>query len=123
MRRVSPALFIVPLLLAASASSKTAGVQWINRAEALESRKNWQGLQALADRWIKAQPHSAIAWFALSVADDELGQYAQAIDADRQALQINPQYAKAWDNLGFAYDDTGQYAQAIAAYRSGGEET
>ena len=92
-------------------------VQWINRAVALQSRKDWQGMQALADRWIKAQPHSTSAWFVLGEADDELGQYAKAIEAYRQALQINPQDADAWDNLGLAYDGAGQYAQAIDAER------
>jgi tetratricopeptide (TPR) repeat protein len=98
-------------------ASGTGEVQWINRATALQSRKDWQGLQALAKSWVQAQPHSAIAWFALGEADDDLGQYAQAIEAYRQALQINPRYADAWYNLGVAYHHAGQYAQAIDAYR------
>ena len=98
-------------------ASGTSEVEWINRAAALESRKDWQGMQALADRWIKAQPRRAIAWGVLGEADGNLGQYAKAIEADRQALQINPQYADAWYNLGIDYDHAGQYAQAIAAYR------
>ena len=93
----------------------TSEVEWLNRAAALQSSKDWQGLQALAERWIKAQPHSAIAWFALSEADDNHGQYAQAIAAYRQALQINPQNADTWDNLGAAYDQAGQ--QALDAVR------
>ncbi len=97
----------------------TSEVHWLNRAVALQSNKDWQGLQALAERWIKAQPHSAFAWFGLGEADVNLGQYAQAIDAYRQGMQINPQDAGAWTNLGNAYDGAGQYAQACDAYRQG----
>ena len=98
-------------------ASGSSEVQWLNRAAALESRKNWQALQALAERWIKAQPHDAIAWVGLGEADDNLGQYAQAIAADRQGLKIDPQLAEAWTGLGVAYDGAGQYAQAIDADR------
>ncbi len=101
----------------ARVAAGTSEVEWLNRAAALESRKDWQGLQALANRWIKAQPQSASAWFALGEADGNLGQYAQAIDAYRQALRINPQDAEAWNNLGFSYIGAGQYAQAIEACR------
>ena len=41
----------------------TSEVYWIDRAMAIQSSKDWQGLRALAERWIKAQPHSATAWF------------------------------------------------------------
>ncbi len=95
----------------------TSEVQWINRAAALETSKDWQGLQVLADRRLKAQPQSASAWFALGEADGNLGQYAQAIEAYRQGLQINPQDADAWNNLGADYDGAGQYAKAIDAER------
>ena len=98
-------------------ASGTSEVQWLNRAAALETSKDWQGLRALAERWIKAQPRRAIAWGVLGEADGNLGQYAKAIEADRQALQINPRYAKAWYNLGNAYNNAGQYPQAIDADR------
>ena len=107
----------LPQHVTARVATGASEVEWLNRAAALESRKDWQGLQALAERWIKAQPLSAIAWFALGEADDNLGRYAQAIDAERQGLQINPRDADAWNNLGLAYGHAGQYAQAIAAER------
>jgi len=107
----------LPQHTTAHIASGGSEVQWLNRAAALGSKKDWRALQALADRWTKAQPHSAIAWFALGEADDNLGQYTQAIDAYRQALQINPQDAGAWVNLGLAYFHAGQYTQAIDAFR------
>ncbi|MDE1989141.1 MAG: serine protease [Betaproteobacteria bacterium] len=95
----------------------TSEVEWLNRAVSLESAKDWQGLQIFAEHLIKVQPHSEIGWFALGESDGHLGHYAQAIVADRQALQINPQNESAWYNLGYEYDDAGQYAQAIDADR------
>ena len=97
-------------------ASGTSEVQWLNQATALESAKDWQGLQALAERWIKAQPQNAFAWFALGEANDKLGQLALAIDANRQALQIDPQNEAGWNNLGDAYGKAGQNEQAIEAY-------
>ena len=101
----------------ARAASGTSELQWLNQAAALEDHKDWQSLQALARRWIKARPRTAVGWFVLGEADDNLGQYARAIDVDQQALKINPQEAIAWYELAIAYYDAGQYAQAIAASR------
>jgi tetratricopeptide (TPR) repeat protein len=107
----------LPQHTAPRVASGTSEVQWINRAAALESRKDWQGLRALAERWIKAQPHNETAWVGLGEAEGALGHDVQAIDAYLQALQINPQNADAWNNLGNAYFRSGQHAQAIEAYR------
>ena len=98
-------------------ASGRSEVQWLNRAAALESAKGWKGLQALSERWIRAEPQNEVAWFSLGEADTYLGQYAQAIEADRSALQIDPRNDSTWNNLGNAYDDAGQYAQAIEAER------
>ena len=45
------------------------------------------------------------------------GQWAQAISALDQALQINPQDADAWMDLGIAYIQAGQQNQALAVYQ------
>ena len=107
----------LPLHSTARAASGTSEVQWITQAAALENHKDWQGLQALAKRWIKAQPRTAGGWLELGEADYSLGQYAQAINAYRQGMQINPQYYTAWNNLGLSYDHAGQHAQAVDAFR------
>jgi tetratricopeptide (TPR) repeat protein len=95
----------------------TSAVAWLNRAAALESKEDWQGLQALAVQWLKAQPNQAMSWVALGEADDGLGQYAPAIKAYRHWIEINPQLAEAWNNLGVVYGHSGRYSQAIGAYR------
>lgn len=60
---------------------------------------------------------TAYAIYNLGAAYDGAGQYAQAIDAYRQALQINPQDTGAWLDLGIAYLLAGQQNQALAIYQ------
>jgi hypothetical protein len=92
-------------------------VDWLNRSEALQTRKDWNGLTSLAERWTKASPHYSLAWFTLGEAYANRGQYAQAIDACRQVLRINPQDENAWYFLGLVYFLADRNAQAIDAFR------
>jgi tetratricopeptide (TPR) repeat protein len=102
---------------AATVVAKKGGLDWLNRAVALEEKKDWQGMLKLAQQWIKSEPGSAVAWYGLGNAYNELKQYDQAIQAYREALRIQPEYADVWNNLGAAYDDLKQYDQAIQALR------
>ena len=47
---------------------------------------------------------------------DDANQYAQAIEAERHALQMNPQHKSAWLELGLAYPCAGQSDQALDVY-------
>lgn len=98
-------------------ASRKSEVQWLNQVIALEDDKNWHELLSVANAWVKAQPHSASAWYALGYAYDHNGQYAQGIDAYRRAAQINPKDATIWNNLGTAYGENGQFAQSIEPFR------
>jgi tetratricopeptide (TPR) repeat protein len=101
----------------AKAVAKKGGLDWLNRAVALEQKKDWQGLLTLSQQWLKNDPESAIAWVGLGDAYNKLNQHDQAIHAYREALRIQPEYAGAWNNLGFAYAGLEQYDQAIQALR------
>jgi Flp pilus assembly protein TadD len=90
---------------------------WLNQAIALEQKEDWPGMLEHAQRWTKAQPRNADAWYVLGVAYGRAGQTSKAIEAYQQALRINPEYAEAWNNLGIAYADAGQSAKAIEAYQ------
>jgi tetratricopeptide (TPR) repeat protein len=102
---------------AAPVVAKKGGLDWLNRAVALEEKKDWQGMLKLAQQWIKSEPGSAVAWYGLGVSYANHKQYDQAIQAYREALRIQPEYAKAWNNLGVSYGNLKQYDQAIQAYR------
>jgi lipoprotein NlpI len=56
------------------------------------------------------------AYSNLGVALRENGQLDAAIDAHRNALQLNPEYADAWRNLGVALNAKGLFDEAMSAY-------
>jgi len=44
-------------------------------------------------------------------------QYAKAIEAYRQAVQLKPDFPEAYNNLGYTYRMAGDFDNAIAAYQ------
>lgn len=62
-------------------------------------------------------PLSSVSWNILAVAQESLGQLAQAEEAFRKAIELNPAYAQAHYNLGNALKKQGKFDQAISAYR------
>jgi len=91
--------------------------EWLKRAIAMQSMKNWQGLLDWCRNWTKSEPETAQSWYGLGVAYDSLNRYNDAIEAYRQALRIDPEYADAWYNLGVAYGVLKRHNDAIEAYR------
>jgi tetratricopeptide (TPR) repeat protein len=63
------------------------------------------------------EPQDAEQYFKHGVSLYEAGQYQQAIDAYKKAVQLNPGSADANYNLGMAYSSLGQYKEAIEAYK------
>ena len=61
------------------------------------------------------------AYFGIGFCYDELGNYAKAIEAYKQAIRIDPDYADTHynlhHNLGIDYSSMGNYAKAIEAYK------
>ena len=92
-------------------------VDWFNRYTVLEAKKDWPGLLAVCEAWVKAQPDNAIAWGALGEAYTGTSQYGEAIEAYHRALEIDPREALAWYVLGVAYGNARRYAEAIEACR------
>lgn len=87
---------------------------WLNRALALEEKKDWAALLAHAQQWIKSAPQDA--GFFLGEAYGGLKQYDQAIAAYRDAVRLRPDDADAWFNLGVSYGFMLRYPEAIEAY-------
>ena len=97
--------------------SAGASLGFHDKTVALEEAEDWNGMLAHCQKWTKAAPENADAWFSLGVAYIELGRYDDAIAANREALRINSEDTDAWNNLGVAYGDLDRYDDAIAAYR------
>ncbi len=96
---------------------KTAetSVDWLNKARALEEKRDWAGLINHAIERTKVFPRDAVAWYVLGYAYVKSGQFAKGAEAYQQALRMNPEFAEAWNNLGYAYHESGQFGKAIEA--------
>jgi len=62
-------------------------------------------------------PSKEYLYLAIGLCNNELGNYAKAIEAYKQAIRIDPDLADAYYNLGLAYDELGFYKDAIEAYK------
>lgn len=97
-------------------NAATAITAWINKAIELDDRHDRVGLLHHAQRWTKARPSDAEAWFFLGIAQD-YGLADEAIKAYQKAVRINPEFAEAWFLLGSSYESSDKMTQAIEAYQ------
>ncbi|WP_276966819.1 tetratricopeptide repeat protein [Metallibacterium scheffleri] len=72
--------------------------------------------QPRVDPIISVNPQNEGVCYKLGKTYDDANQYAQAIEAERHALQMNPQHKSAWFELGLAYPCAGQSDQALDVY-------
>jgi len=103
--------------VAAPKIGQTTSIEWVNKVDEFQEKKDWPGMINHALRWTKAHQEDAMAWYSLGVAYGESNQPAKAIEAFQQALRINPEDADAWNNLGVAYGESNQIANAIEAFQ------
>jgi tetratricopeptide (TPR) repeat protein len=78
------------------------------QAKVLQSRGDWNGLKKLASDWTKTEPGSATPWLYLGLADDQLNQLNEAINAYEQCLALDPKVAVGWMYLAADYHKAGQ---------------
>ena len=100
-----------------TAAEGRSHAEWLKRAIALDTTKDYQGLLDWCQKWTKSDPKRASAWYELGCAYDNLARYDEAIEAYRQSIRIDPKYASAWNGLGNAYDNLARYDEAIEAFR------
>ncbi len=66
---------------------------------------------------VRRDPHKADAFYRIGYCMAELGQYGEAIESYKRAIQINPQDANIYNNLCTAYDKFGRYEEAVKSCR------
>ena len=81
---------------------------------------------AIRDRILGPKHHlTAYTYSCLGTLQDDLGQYADAEDSDRHAMEVqeailgtmHPDYAITLNNMALLYDDLGDYARSESFYR------
>jgi tetratricopeptide (TPR) repeat protein len=88
---------------------------WQDRARLLYAAADWNGLQAHASQWSRAEPRRYQAWQFLGVAQRNLGQDAAAVASFEQALALGSRDTSTLRNLAYGYLATGQNAKAADA--------
>lgn len=83
----------------------------------MEQKQDWQGLLALAQAQLQADPTRAHWWWLQGYALGRMGDHAGAVQSYKEAVRISPEDEETWLSLGQAQDELGQAEQAVAAYR------
>ena len=65
-----------------------------------ESRYDWPKLADVAGKWIKAEPTSADAWFALALSQENMGKQELAIEHYNKSLALDADNIDAWIKIG-----------------------
>jgi len=116
-----PAAWIVVLAprgagTADSPRAQAADTQkWLARADALKAKKDWMGLLALTQQWVRSSPLEPLAWRELGDTYLRLNRLRRAVPAYLQAVHLNPDLGEAWNKLGQAYLRLNQYDRALEA--------
>jgi Flp pilus assembly protein TadD len=92
-------------------------------ARAWQQTSYWRNSETLWTHTLACTSHNPRAHNSLGTALAGRGQFDEAIDHYRKALEIMPDYVKAHTNLGAALAGRGQFDEAIAHYRKALEIT
>ena len=92
-------VILVTMALAADRNSQAVEAQM---------RGDWRGLKTIAADWSQAEPKLAAPWLYLGIANDQLGQTNEAIEAYEQAVTREPNMATGWMYLAADYYKVGQ---------------
>lgn len=86
-----------------------------SRVAALRSAKNWTGLLAATQQWVRAAPASVPGWIALGEAYRLINRPRRAITAYGQALKYDGDSYEAWLGAGATHLALNQYDRALEA--------
>ncbi len=115
-----PALWITDLATRSGskptlANRDTVNDKWHTRSAELRARKNWIGLLAATQQWVRAAPAAVPGWVALGEAYTLVNRPRRAIVAYNQALKLDGNSFEAWLGAGATYLALNQYDRAVEA--------
>ena len=89
--------------------------KWQTRSAALRAKKDWTGLLAATQQWVRAVPASVPGWIALGEAYRLVNRPRRAVTAYSQALKLDGNSYDAWVGAGTTYLALNQYDRAVEA--------
>jgi len=87
------------------------------QAQALLQQNQLQAAKEIYARICEIDPNDAQAWHTLGMINAQLGNFADAAAAWRQAVTVKPDFAEGHCNLGNAMFSLGKYDEAVNHYR------
>ena len=99
-----------------TAKAQAGGRQrWAARVDALKSKRDWMGVLALTQQWVRSSPVEPLAWRELGDAYLRLNRLRRSVPAYLQAVRLSPELGAAWSSLGQAYLRLNQHDRALEA--------
>lgn len=92
-------------------------IEYRLHAEQLAGQQDWQGLEALAEKWRAHHPESGMSHAARADAMRMRGHFAEAENEYDQALGKDADHHEVWAHLGIMRLESGKYPEARAACR------
>lgn len=104
MKKTTPATSLLAGLLLGTGSLALAqssfSLQGIGQ---YASQRDWPGALSYGVRWTQAEPNNPDAWYAVSLAQENMGQLPGAIQAAKHAIQLKPAQWAYWYPLCESY--------------------
>lgn len=115
-----PALWITELATRSGskptlANRESTHDKWQGRTSELREKKDWVGLLATAQQWVRAAPLALPGWLALGEAYNLVNRPRRAIVAYNQALKVDGDSYDAWIGAGATYLALNQYDRTVEA--------
>ncbi|MDP1536884.1 MAG: trypsin-like peptidase domain-containing protein [Burkholderiales bacterium] len=89
--------------------------KWQARSAELRAKKDWTGLLAVTQQWVRVAPAAVPGWIALGEAYRLVNRPRRAIVAYNQALKLDGDSYEAWLGAGVTYLALNQYDRAVEA--------
>ena len=89
--------------------------KWHSRSAELRAKKDWVGLLAVTQQWVRAAPLAVPGWLALGEAYGLVNRPRRAIVAYNQALKLDGDSYDAWFGAGTTYLALNQYDRTVEA--------
>ena len=94
-----PAETALPISGQAFWEQEQASLPFFMQMAGPELNEDWNKLADVAQRWVKAEPQNSEAWYELGVAQENIGQTAEAQQSYQKSLALNAENTDASDRI------------------------